>query len=98
MFIGIIYVYLFVLLCNLLLLSSSSTPNIVRNTIIYIYLLYSFGKHVDIYYNIHVYKVTTSLSMPLQPCIDRTILCQIPLIITRNHFHVLNNYIIVYLL
>ena len=95
MFIVIIFVYLFVLLCNLLLLSSLSTPNIVRNTIVYIYLLYSFGKHVDIYYDIHyVYQVTTSLSMPL----DRPILCQILLIITRNHFHVLNNYIIVYLL
>ena len=71
------------------MLPSSSTPNIVRNTIVYTYLLYSFGKHVDIYYDIHVYQVTTSLSMPLQPCIDRTILCQIPLITTRDHFHVL---------
>ena len=54
-FITINFVSLFVLLCILLLLSSSSLPYIVRNTIVYIYLLYYFGKYVDIYCDIHVY-------------------------------------------
>ena len=50
------------------------------------YLIYLFGKYVDIYCNI--YGVTTLLTMSLQPCIDHTKLCQFSLAITRNHFQV----------